>query len=333
MNIAEFKNTFIGFKNQKETKLLLKDINISASEGELLALIGVNGSGKSTLLKTLAGLLPKLSGDIFLGKKKISEYSRKDLARKIAFVPSAFMGTKYLKVKDVVSLGRFPYHSFSSQNTEKDKEIIEKALFTVGMTKFKDRYLDEMSDGEKQKVMTARALAQDTDIILLDEPTSFLDLENKFALYKLFSETSQKLHKTIIFSTHDLNIALKYCDKVWLIKDQNIIEGSPEDLILSDKFKSVFSEKHIFFNDRTFEFSVKFMPKKSVFVEDNSQSELRKKILKNALNRNGFYISDGEDTEILIIIEPEGFKIFHRQNSYKMKSFYDLMKKLQELEN
>jgi len=326
------QNADIGFNLKKGTKELLQNINISAEKGELIALIGINGSGKSTLLRTIIGLQELLSGEIKIDGKNNSEYTKIESAKKIAFVSSEIIQTKYLKVKDIVALGRYPHQTFSNQNSEKDKKIIESALETVGMSDFKERLITEISDGERQKIMTARALAQETDIILLDEPAAFLDLENKFSLYKILSQTAQNLNKTIIFSTHDLNIALKYCDKVWLIKDKNIYEGSPEDLFLKGMLQNIFSDKHVFFNSDTFEYSVKFNRKFPINVINSSQSFKLEKVIINALQRKGFYESDSEKSKSLEIINNNKFIIKNYENRFEYTGIYELIKKLTEID-
>ncbi len=325
MTKIKLKDADIGFRLKKRNKVLLKNINISGDEGELIALIGINGSGKSTLLRTIIGLQESIKGQIIINGKDISEYNKTESAKKIAFVSSEIIQTRYLKVWDLVALGRYPHQTISNQNSEKDKKIIEEALKTVGMAGFKNRFINEISDGERQKVMTARALSQETDIILLDEPAAFLDLENKFSLYKILSNTAQNLNKTIIFSTHDLNIALKYCDKVWLIKDKEIYEGAPEDLILENIFQNIFSENHVSFNSETFEFSVKNDKKYPVNIISKSQSEIINSLLINALERKGFYPSDKNADIKIEITEKNNYKIFSGKYTFEANNIYNLL--------
>ncbi len=320
-------NANIGFRLKRENKTLLKNINTTADKGELIALIGINGSGKSTLLRSLIGLQEILSGKILIDGKNRTEYRNKESAKKIAFVSSEIIRTKYLKVKDLVALGRYPHQRFSDQNSEKDKKIIKSALETVGMLDFEEKLISEISDGERQKVMTARALAQETEIILLDEPAAFLDLANKFALYKILSDTCRNLNKTVIFSTHDLNIALKYCDKVWLIKDKKIYEGAPEDLILQNVFQNIFSDKHVFFNPDTFEFSVSIDKKFPINIK-TSQSEKLNKIIINALHRKGFYKSEKKEEITVEIINSEKQIIIKKGKRFETKNIYKLLKTL-----
>lgn len=325
------QNANIGFQLKTETKHLIHNINISGDKGELIALIGINGSGKSTLFRTVIGLQKLLSGKIIIDGKNITEYKKTETAKKIAFVSSEIIQTKYLKVKELVALGRYPHQSSFNQNSEKDKGIVESALKTVGMNDFKENLITEISDGERQKIMTARALAQDTDIILLDEPAAFLDLANKFALYKILSDTSQKLNKTIIFSTHDLNIALKYCDKVWLIKDKTIYEGAPEDLFSEGIFQNIFSDQHVIFNTGTFEFSVKLKQKYPVNIINRSDSEELKHIINNALLRKGFYKSDKTEKISIEIINTKKQIIKNNKNIFETKNIYELLKVLTEI--
>ena len=188
-NKIEIENSDIGYEYKNKRKILLSKLNTSAQKGELIALVGVNGSGKSTLLRTLANLQKPLSGNIIIDHNKISSYSTPDIAKKISFVSSEIIKIRFLKVKELVGLGRFPHQKFSTKYTEKDKLMIDKSLNRTGMKKFEDKNIDEISDGERQKVMIARALAQDTDIMLLDEPTAFLDISNKFEVYTILSET------------------------------------------------------------------------------------------------------------------------------------------------
>ncbi len=324
--MIKIKSATAGYFSKKEKIDIISEISISAKVGELIALIGINGSGKSTLLRSIAGLHKLLSGNIFIDNKKQSEYDKISFAKKTAFVSSEIINSKYLKVKDVVALGRFPHQKISGRLTEKDNKIITEAFETVGITHLKEKYINEISDGERQKVMTARALAQKTDIILLDEPAAFLDLANKFSLYKILSDTAQKLEKTIIFSTHDLNIALKYCDKVWLIKNKTIYEGAPEDLFLSDLLPNIFSDKNVIFNSDTFEFSVRNDKITPVNIVCNKNLTTVKEAVINALKRKGFYPVNKEADIKIEIKNPGDYKIFTDDYTFNANNIYNLAK-------
>ncbi len=321
-------NAGIGYFLKKSKKVLLKNINLTAEKGENIALIGINGSGKSTLLRSIANTQKLLSGKIKINNLEIDKYTPVDLAKKLAIVSSEIINTRFLKVKDLVSLGRFPHQSFSQKQTNDDIQIIKDALTITGAIHLAEKNINEISDGERQKVMIARALAQNSDIILLDEPTAFLDIENKYSVYNILSKTAKEQNKTIIFSTHDLNIALKHADKVWLIKDKTIFEGAPEDLILEDVFNHFFKSKEVNFNKLTNEFSVNFPKKYPIKVIDNLNSSLFNHLTESALCRNLFYISKEENLPEIIINENKTWSLIINNKKYTFKTIYEMMRKL-----
>jgi iron complex transport system ATP-binding protein len=328
IKIAE---TDIGYKIKKKINRIVSNINICAESGEIIALIGINGSGKSTLLKTIAGILKPIKGSLHIDYKLFDLYSKKEAAKKIAVVNSEIIQTQYLKVKNLISFGRFPHQSFTDKISKKDTEIIEKSMRAVNISHLADKNINEISDGERQKVMIARALAQDTEIILLDEPTAFLDLENKYTVHHLLHEIAEKENKCIIFSTHDLNIALKTADKIWLIKDKSIHQGAPEDLILNNHFSGIFKNTEIKFNPINNEFSISSEKKIPVKIVNRTNNEVFKHILINALNRKQFYEST-DNTEITIEIKKENeWLILSKQTKYFANTIYDLLKILDYL--
>lgn len=203
----------IGFEKHP----LLRDANCKINNGELTALLGRNGTGKSTLLRAIAGLNKLWEGDIIVDGKSIRDCSPKLMSRKLAYVSTTRPRIADMRCRDVVAMGRAPFTNWIGNLSDKDKSAVEKALDDVGMLSFADKTLDTMSDGECQRIMIARALAQAADNILLDEPTSFLDLPNRYALCKLLSELAHEYGKCILFSTHELDIALKLCDSIVLI--------------------------------------------------------------------------------------------------------------------
>ena len=216
--MIKLNNFSIGFSNP----LLLSDISTTFSDGSLTALIGRNGTGKSTLMKALCGLNPNYSGEIFLDGMNLRDVSRPMLAKKIAFVNTQRPRLANLKCKDVVALGRSPYTAWHGKLSSEDSHAVRKALEIVGMVAYAQRDFNSLSDGECQKIMIARAIAQDTPYILLDEPTSFLDLPTRHELATLLKSLTQT-GKTIIFSTHELDIALKFSDYIALIDSSELI--------------------------------------------------------------------------------------------------------------
>ena len=246
--ILEMKDLMIGYGKNNLDSVLLNSINLGLRRGELTALIGENGSGKSTLLRSICGLQPFLSGRILIDKEDIREISINERAMKIAFVSTDLVGVNNLRVYDLVALGRFPYTDWFGVLKDIDREIVNKSLSKVGIEDLSGNLFSELSDGQKQRVMIARALAQDTDIIILDEPTAFLDLPNKYEIISLLRDIAWKENKAIVFSVHDINIAIREADKLWVIYEKQIINGSPEDLIIRGIMKDLFKGRNVTFD-------------------------------------------------------------------------------------
>lgn len=198
-------------------RTLLSHVSASFPKGRLTALIGRNGSGKSTLLRAMAGLNRRYSGDILLDGQNIRALNTGEMARLLALVTTARTRVPSLRCEDVVAIGRAPYTNWIGRMQPTDREIVMRSLRSVGMESYADRTVDTLSDGENQRVMIARALAQDTPVILLDEPTSFLDLPGRYELCDLLERIAHNEAKTVIFSTHELDLARERCDTLALI--------------------------------------------------------------------------------------------------------------------
>ena len=211
--MIELKELTLGYGQ----RTLLEMVNARMTSGQLIALLGRNGAGKSTLLRAMMGLEKPQSGEIILQGKKIASLKPEKLARSISFVTTDKVRIANLRCKDVVSMGRAPYTNWIGQLRPEDEMRVDTAIQLVGMSAYAEKTMDKMSDGECQRIMIARALAQDTPVILLDEPTAFLDLPNRYELCLLLKRLAQEEDKCILFSTHDLDIALSLCDAVALI--------------------------------------------------------------------------------------------------------------------
>ena len=232
-------------------RILFAHADIGFGWGEFTALIGRNGTGKSTLLRTIAGLAHPLEGYITVNDRRIDQLPRREVASLIAFVSTDEVRIENLKVSDVVALGRAPYTNWVGTLTEADRARVDHALRLVGMEQFACKGLDTLSDGERQRVMIARALAQDTPIILLDEPTAFLDLPNKYEIGLLLRELAHKEGKSILFSTHDLNVALELCDTIAMIDEGHFLYGTTEMLIDSGDLERLFRDSALAFDPAT----------------------------------------------------------------------------------
>lgn len=229
-------------------RVLMADASVGFGWGELTALIGRNGTGKSTLLRTIAALAKPQKGHITIGGVDASELTMREVASRIAFVSTEDVRVQNLHVWDVVSLGRAPYTNWVGRLTEEDKTKVRESLRLVGMEHFAESSMDSLSDGERQRVMIARALAQDTPIILLDEPTAFLDLPNKYEICLLLKRLAHKEGKCILFSTHDLSIAIELCDTIAVIEGGKFHYGTAEMLIEEGVMQRIFDSAQIEFD-------------------------------------------------------------------------------------
>jgi len=288
-NILDISKLEIGYPNSSNgNKSIFSDINLKANKGELIALIGQNGIGKSTLLRNITGLQQAISGNVKLMNKNINLYHRSDFAQKVSFVSTDIVKVANLKVYDLVALGRFPHTNWFGKIKEIDKGKIENAIELVGMGSYKNKNITEISDGERQRVMIARTIAQDTELIVLDEPTAFLDLPNKYEIVHLLNTLSKDENKTIIFSSHDLNIAIQEADKIWLMLDNKIHEGAPEDLIINEIFDKMFESSKLYFDKNNGDFKINRKRNKQVGLVANNSNLLL--WTKKALERMNFSV-------------------------------------------
>lgn len=239
----------LGYKAKKDEILILENVNFSLREGRLYSVIGKNGSGKSTFLRTLAGIIPSLSGDIFYFGKNIKQYSVKELSALVACVFTGFPELGLMSSFDLVALGRYLHTGLSGKLSAEDVALVEDIFKRLGIAELIDKRFSQLSDGQKQKVMIARALAQESKVIILDEPTAFLDFQNKVGIDLLLKELVEKLNLTVIFSSHDINNALRISDEIILIDtDKSAILLDPKkekDLLVIEK---TFSNKDIVFD-------------------------------------------------------------------------------------
>lgn len=256
-SILKVKNLSIGYSHKTSTKTIASNIDFHIDSGELVAVIGVNGSGKSTLLRSLSGVQPLLSGEIFIQSQKLAQISSEKMATYISLVLTEQPLSKNLSVFELVALGRQPYTNWIGRLAEKDIKAINNALKMVAIEDLKARKCYELSDGQLQKVLIARALAQDTPLILLDEPTTHLDLFHKAFVFKLLKQLSVETNKAIIFASHEINLALQLCDRLVLIKENKVIDGTPKELVDSGLLQDIFPKNLIYFDKASASFKIK----------------------------------------------------------------------------
>ena len=290
-NILSFRDLGIGFISGKFRQALLPPLNGSAAKGELIAVIGKNGIGKSTLLRTFAGLQDLITGKLTIDGKNIADFSRLQLSANIGYISTEIVKVSNMKVYDLVSLGRFPHTNWLGRIDVADHNMIMEAISKTGMTEFTYRPVTELSDGERQRAMIAMVLAQDAGIMIMDEPTAFLDISSKYEIIHLMNELTRSRDKTIIFSTHDLATAVSQADKIWLLKEQGLTEGAPEDLMLEGSFDTLFDSKKVEFNSNDGSFTIRNEEKGRIIVRGDGR---KKYWTEKALIRAGYGIVESE---------------------------------------
>jgi len=234
VNSIELNDLSIGYRAKQSVRVVAEHLTASLQRGQLTCLLGENGVGKSTLLKTLSAFLPKLGGSIRLEGRELESYNENELARTIGIVLTEKPDVQQMTAMELVEMGRAPYTGFWGRLSKGDKAICEEAVRQIGIEALKERQVQTLSDGERQKVMIAKALAQQTPIIYLDEPTAFLDYPSKVDMLMLLSRISRESQKTIFLSTHDLELALQMADTMWLMSRQDGLQiGTPHELAAS----------------------------------------------------------------------------------------------------
>lgn len=255
--ILKAKNLSIGYKTKKGEAVISQNINFELEKGQLIGLVGANGIGKSTLLRTLIKVQPALSGTVLLNDTDLKTISSLDLAKQLSIVLTEALTSKNLSVYELIALGRHPYTNWVGSLTPKDIEIIENAFNLVNISELRNKKCYELSDGQLQKVMIARALAQDTDIIVLDEPTTHLDMYHKAYILKLLQKLTKETGKTILFSSHEIDLAIQLCNTMIVMRSENVVYDQPCNLISQGIFESLFPDDLISFDNTSGSFRVK----------------------------------------------------------------------------
>ncbi|WP_185153863.1 ABC transporter ATP-binding protein [Dysgonomonas sp. 520] len=326
------QNLSIGYTQGKEKQVLYNNLSFDLFSGELTCLIGTNGAGKSTLFRTIGSLQMPLSGKILVKNKDVREYSEQELSQLMGLVLTDQTSVGGLKVKEVVSLGRYPYTGFWGKLSKEDKHIVANAMSDVGIQYKSKTYMAELSDGERQKVMIAKALAQECPIIILDEPTAFLDVTSRIEVMDLLHRLAVEKNKAVVMSTHDIELALMLADKLWLLSRENGLHcGNTEDIILSGQMSEFFSSDNILFEKQ----SGRFKPssKKGRNVRLTASGDLQY-WGRNILERKGYTIvEDKESAALNVIIESgEQITIETGNNTKTVSSFGELSDYLKELQ-
>lgn len=275
--VISASNLSIGYGKTKhrEGACLYTNLSFDLFGGEMVCLLGANGVGKSTLLRTLSRSQPILDGYINLNDRDISTYTSKDLSQQLALVLTDKISAGGLTVRELVELGRYPYTGFFGQLSQLDKEIVDQAMKDVGIDHKADSYVSQLSDGERQKVMIAKGLSQESPILLLDEPTAFLDIESRIEIMMLLHRLAINNNKAILLSTHDVDLALLLADRLWLLgKDRGLVCGVGEDLIFGGEMDHLFHDEKIIFDINTGAFLPKKENTERVYIQSTNNTLL-----------------------------------------------------------
>ncbi|MEI6864542.1 ABC transporter ATP-binding protein [Flavicella sp.] len=255
--VLRTKNLAIGYSDKSSTTYIAQELNITLEKGKLVCLLGKNGIGKSTLLRTLSKTQHKLEGDILIDEENLLKITPARLAQKMSLVLTEKTPENQLTVYELIALGRQPYTDWLGRLSKEDIQKVNQAIELVQIEHIANKKNYELSDGQLQKVMIARALAQDTDIIILDEPTAHLDLHHKIEVFKILQDLVNKTDKTIILSTHEVNLALQLADELWLMTENKFTSGTTESLIESKDLEKLFPKDKIYFNSELKQFTLK----------------------------------------------------------------------------
>ena len=252
--ILQTKSLAIGYATKKSTIEVAKNIDLLLPKGNITCILGKNGIGKSTLLRTLSNVQSKLFGDILINGKNLERITNNELAKEISLVLTERIPENNLTVYELIALGRQPYTNWVGKLTNEDKIQIEQAIKQTNCQDFIYKNHGELSDGQLQKVMIARALAQNTQLIMLDEPTAHLDIQNKIETFQLLKKLSLELHKTILISTHEINLALQVSDQLWLMNKDGILSGNTNFLIENGSVENLFNSELVTFHSKSKQF-------------------------------------------------------------------------------
>ena len=250
------KQLSIGYRDKKGQTTVAREVGFHAKSGEVIGIVGINGIGKSTLMRTLAGLLTPLSGTVCIDEQPIHALSAIRLSRLVSVVLTDPIATKNLSVRELITLGRQPYTNWLGSLAQEDLQQIEKVVSRLDLNPLLHKKCYELSDGQFQRVLIGRALAQDTPIMLLDEPTMHLDLFHKVQLLKLLRDIARNTHKIVVFTSHELNLVIQLCSKILILGEQGHAYGSPQELIEGDQFRSLFPDGEVTFDPSSGSFKI-----------------------------------------------------------------------------
>ena len=336
MQILGSSDLTIGYRQPRRADIVVaQNLSVALHPGELVCLLGPNGAGKSTLMRTLAGMQLPLAGTVCVGDKNpvdIHDLPPRELARRLSIVLTQRVDAGNLSAYDLVALGRYPHTDWAGRLSPKDRSVITWAIQAVGAQSLADRPVGELSDGERQKIMIARALAQEPQIILLDEPTAFLDLPRRVEIMGVLRDLARSTGTAILLSTHDLDLALRSADRIWLMAgDGTLRTGAPEDLVLNGAFAQTFRSEGVEFDPLSGSFHIN---RRAAGVVGLIGEGLPAVWTTRALEREGFCVEhEGEDVPVVRVDETETslrWRVRIEQRTHVCDSVFDVVRLVRE---
>ena len=327
------ENLEIGYRSRRGTTSVARGLNLELEAGEFVCLLGPNGAGKSTLMRTISGIQPPLAGSVVLDGVDIRALSPNQRAARLSVVLTERATAGLLTGHAMVSLGRFPHTGWFGSLTDEDREVVRKAIELAGAEAFSDRFVAELSDGERQRVMVARALAQEPRLMILDEITAFLDLPRRIEIVRLLGRLASDTERSVLISTHDLDLALRTADRIWLLHaDGTLVTGAPEDLVLDGSYSRVFADEGIEFDPLHGSFSLGKRSRTGIAV--NGGDAVQRAWTVRALERNGFHPLDdagaSDASPSLELLGDAGWRLRHGADVQSCDTLYDLVRVLKK---
>lgn len=327
----ELKDLTIGYHKGNLQLKILEKLNASLHKGEMICLVGENGVGKSTLLRTISGVQQPLSGNVYINQRPLDEISSMDLARTISLVLTDRIYAGNLSVKELVALGRYPYTNWLGKLRKEDHQKIDWALEITGTQYLEDQLISELSDGQFQKTLIARALAQDSNMIILDEPTAHLDIVNKITILKLLKDLASNTDKSILMATHELELSLQVADFIWMAYSKDrMVTGTPEDLIINGSFNRMINHDSIHFDDLHGRFRIKNKADKMCSLSGDKSAYF---LTQNALQRKGWTVSKKKSDISINILKNKSEFTWQVKNNVTEKQARSIMDMLNILNN
>ncbi|MEM7124723.1 MAG: ABC transporter ATP-binding protein [Chloroflexota bacterium] len=296
--ILETHNLSIGYRRRRHETVIATGLDLTLQAGELVCLLGPNGAGKSTLMRTLAGMQPPLAGQVRLDGEDIGTLRPQVVAKKLSVVLTEQVHAGLLSAYALIALGRYPHTDWRGTLSAADEVIVQDAIDAVGVVPLAARPVSQLSDGERQKVMIARALAQQPKLMLLDEPTAFLDLPRRVEIMQILRRLAYSRQRAILLSTHDLDLALRSADTLWLLSEGKLYIGAPEDLVLSGLFAEAFASEGVTFDIHSGAFEVQQASSGGI---DLIGDGIRAHWTARALQRIGYEVHSGRNGHLYTV--------------------------------